>query len=133
MSVVSCSLSLLLASAGIVEVEVVVDDTVDLIEINHVSESTDRPGFTQVIFYDWDAQEGRFQVRTWRMHKQIQQNPYRDWSNGRYTLRFYDKGVLRAVHSQAVRHTWTNYDPELAARQDLPVHQRRGLTSHPKR
>ena len=133
MSAVTCTLGLLLASAGIVPVETVVDDSVDLIEINHVSQSDGRAEFTQVIFYDWIADEGRFQIRTWRMHKQVQQEPYRDWNTDRYTLRFYDKGILREVHSKSVRHTWTNYDPEVAERKVLPVHKRRGLTIHNQR
>lgn len=128
MTILSCSLGLVVAATGIVRVETVVDDSVDLIEINHVIQSDGRAEFTQIIFYDWVADEGRFQIRTWRMHKQVQRAPYFDGNADRYTLRFYDKGLLREVHSKSVRHTWTNYDPEVAERKVLPVHKRRGLS-----
>ena len=47
---------------------------------------------------------------------------------GKYTIRFYDDGVLRVITADSVIETKTQYDPEKLDRQYLPEKDRRGLT-----
>jgi hypothetical protein len=66
-------------------------------------------------------------VRAWRLVKNPAQLPQRDWKDGGYLAVWQDGEVLRHVHGQSMRETWTQYDPELIEREYLPKEQRREL------
>lgn len=107
--------------------EVVARDEVDLVELNHFYDENGRHVFDQLIFYDWSAEESRFQVRAWRLMKSPSQIPQRNWQRGEYEAVWHDGEVLRKIHAAASRETWTQHDPELIERAALPREQRREL------
>jgi hypothetical protein len=102
-------------------------DRVDLIEVNHFYDEQGRHVFDQIIFYDWSAQYGRYNVRAWRLLKHRAQIPQRDWNRGDFVALWQDGVVLRKVCAETVRESWTQYDPELVERAFLPKEQRREL------
>ena len=105
----------------------VAHDVVDLIEVNHFYDEHGRLVFDQVIFYDWAATEGRYNVRAWRLLKEKAQVPRRNFLTGEYETIWNDGDVLRRVRGQAFRETWTQHDPELREREYLPKEKRREL------
>lgn len=107
-----------------------VQDTVDLIEVNHYYDyDTALLIFDQVILYRWCPYEARYEVVAWRLLKQESQRPIRDWERGGYVATWHDGDILRQVRSVAYRETYTQYDPELAAREHLPKDRRVQLTA----
>ena len=118
---------ILLILLGILPVDAVTRESVDLIETNHFYDEHGRLVFDQVIFYDWSHGDARYQVRAWRLVKNPNQLPVRDWSNGGYTALWQDGEVLRKVHAPAVRESYLQYDPELIEREYLPKERRREL------
>lgn len=119
--------AILATALGLHSPEDVVEDRVDLIEVNHFFDERGRLVFDQVIFYEWTATHGRYQVRTWRLLKSPAQQPQRDWRRGDYVTVWHDGDLLRKVRTAAVRETWTQHDPELIDRELLPKECRRGL------
>jgi len=106
----------------------IVKDEVDLVEINHYHDARREHVFDQLIFYDWSSQKRRFQVRAWRLIKTDSQLPRRDHRQGNWLVRWHDDGILREVVAASRRETWTQYDPELIERDNLPQDQRLDLT-----
>ena len=102
-------------------------DEVDLIELNHFYDDRGRLVFDQVIFYDWCPGEGRFQVRDWRLLKSPAQIPRRNWGRGDFLTIWHDGDLLREVRSKGIHETWTQYDPELMERENLPKEKRQRL------
>jgi 1,4-dihydroxy-2-naphthoyl-CoA synthase len=109
--------------------EDVARERVDLIEVNHFFDEQGRLVFDQVIFYDWSGDHSRYMVRDWRLVKNASQLPQRDWQCGGYLAVWQDGEVMRRVGSEAMRETWTQYDPELVEREYLPKDERRKLRS----
>jgi hypothetical protein len=107
--------------------EDVARERVDLIEVNHFFDEQGRLVFDQVIFYDWSGDHSRYMVRDWRLVKSASQLPQRDWHSGGYLAVWQDGEVMRRVGSEAMRETWTQYDPELVEREYLPKDERRKL------
>jgi hypothetical protein len=68
-------------------------------------------------------------VRAWRLVKNSQQLPQRDWLAGGYSSAWMDGELLRHVRAQSVRETWLQYDPELVERDYLPKERRRELVT----
>ena len=111
--------------------DLLIYDSVDVIEINHCYGSDGEKRFTQTIFWEWKNfyPEGNYIVVDWRIVKdQPQPHPRKDYSKGGYTLIWNDQGTWRRVRSVSMRETWTQYDPELDNRQIFPTARRRGLT-----
>jgi hypothetical protein len=142
-------LSLLLLS--IIPHDDVLRDSADLVEINHFYDEHGRLVFDQVIWYDWAppytgpltddvqtrfvdetedirADDWRFQLRAWRLVKNPNIMPVRDWQRGGYSS-FWEDGNqgMRLVNAKSIRETWTQEDPELYERRFLPKEKRRGL------
>ena len=120
--------SLLLASIGLNPPDHFVHDQVDLIEINHVYDAKGQHIFDQTIFYEWSSQQERYQVMAWRLLKANAQVPLRNWERGDFQAVWNDGAVFRRVRSANVRHSWTQHDPELLERENLPRERRRELT-----
>lgn len=103
-------------------------DQVDLIEYNHFYDEQGRHVFDQLLFYDWSRRDARYQIRDWRLVKTTTQLPRKDAKRGLYTATWHDGQVMRQVRATAIRETWTQYDPELVERANLPKEQRRELS-----
>lgn len=127
MSTTTTSIAVLLGSVCLNPVEDVAIDRVDLIELNHFYDEHGKHVFDQIIFYDWSSQSGRYNVRAWRLLKKPAQIPKRDWRRRNFIAVWHDGIVLREVHAETVRESWTQYDPELVERTFLPKEQRREL------
>ena len=121
------TLAVVIATLGSQSVENVVNDQVDLIEVNHFYDDQGRLVFDQVIFYDWDPARGRYDVRAWRLLKKPTQMPQRDVRGRKFFATWHDGEVLRHVEAEAMRESWTQYDPELVEREFLPKDKRREL------
>lgn len=106
----------------------VVDDSVDVIEVNHVYDAKGKHIFDQTIFYGWCDTECRYQVIAWRLLKHSSQHPIRIHEKDEYEAIWKDGIILRKVRSKAMRETWTQEDPELREREILPREHRRELT-----
>ena len=118
---------LLLLAVSLLPGEDVVRESVDLVEVNHLFNDKGEHVFDQVVFYDLDLPNGKFQVRAWRLIKSADQLPYRDWRHGDYVTMWYDGEQLRRVRSPSLQETWTQYDPEQVEREFLPKEKRRNL------
>jgi len=104
-------------------------DQVDLVEVNHVSDTSGRPVLDQVIYYRWSHADARYQVVAWRLLRSPQQVPQHDWNQGMYVSRWFDADLLRKVIAGQRRETWTTYDPEMAERTIYPIEFRSDLTA----
>jgi hypothetical protein len=123
----STPIAVLMASFCLNPVEDVVRERVDLIEVNHFYDEHGKHVFDQLIFYDWSAQQARYNIRAWRMYKHPAQLPQRDWQHRCFVARWQDGLVLREVQAKTIRESWTQHDPELVERAYLPKEHRREL------
>jgi hypothetical protein len=55
------------------------------------------------------------------------QLPQRDFRDGGYSSVWHDGDLLRDVHAESMRESWTQYDPELIEREFLPKERRKEL------
>lgn len=96
----------------------VVIDTVDVCELNHVYADDGSHTFTQVVW--WRDNGERFEVVAWKIVKDgephIERGQALWWDNG-----------LRQVKAKHYRERWSQYDVELYDREILPADQRKGL------
>lgn len=123
------TLGLAFSSFAISPREDVATERVDLIEVNHFYDDQGRLVFDQLLFYDWSHNDGRYQLRAWRMVKNNSQLPQRNWQSGGYVATWQDGDVLRKISAASTRESWTQYDPELTEREFLPKEKRRELRS----
>jgi hypothetical protein len=103
-----------------------VRDRCDAVEVNHFYDDEGRPVFTQLILVDRNAQGG-WDVVAWRMVKSPDQWPQADHMRGGYVIVWQDGDYFREVRTPFMAESFTQFDPELAAREWLPDNQRRGL------
>lgn len=127
MGCLTAQAALIVAALASEPQEIIARDQVDLIEVNHYYNEYGKHEFDQLIFYDWSADESRFHVRAWRLIKHESQVPYHDVRSDTYVATWQDGELLRNVRADALRETWTQYDPELLERAALPKNQRREL------
>lgn len=102
----------------------------DVIEINHYYNEEGRLIYDQVIYYDWNPVESRYDIIDWRLLKTEGQIPLRDRRSGGFVSVWHDAkeyDVLRTVRSQTIRETWTNHDPEQRGCELRPAERQRGL------
>ncbi len=121
------AICLALAACGSTPTGLITEDRVDLVEVNHLYDEQGRRLFDQVIFYDWSADQRRFNVRAWRLVKSPSQLPLKHVSGGFVSI-WHDDRTLRRVVAKSKRESWTQYDPELIDRQFLPKDKRPNLT-----
>lgn len=112
---------------GLLPQSTVLDDTADIVELNHYYDHRGDLVFNQLIFWQWCADQSVHRVFAWRIVKSPQQFPLRDWQRDGYTTIWQDQRELRRVRSTATRRTWTQYDPEVLDRQHVPRVSRPGL------
>jgi len=123
--------AIVLAAVALNPIGEPIKDRCALVEVSHVYDSDAKHVLSQLIFYDFDGWEGRYQVRAWRLLKSINERPAPDRSRGGYVAIWNDGGAIREVWSQQFRESWKQYDPEIAARRELPMESRRELTRPP--
>ena len=114
-------LIVLVVVLSIIQVDDVARESLDLVEVNHFFDEQGREVFTQVIFWDWSESDCRYMVRAWRLVKNPNILPVRDWDRGGYRSLWQDGEQLRDIHALSFRETWTQYDPELVEREFLTV------------
>lgn len=102
-------------------------EQVDLIEVNHYYDENGAHLLDQILFYEWDGREARYQVRAWRLLKTPQQYPRPVAAGQGYETTWREGASTRVVRSPKFRETWTQYDPELLERRNLPREERREL------
>lgn len=117
--------ALILVAASSVPCEAALIEWADVIEVNAYYDHQGNRVFTQLIFWDWKPDCSEYRVFAWRMAKG--QRVIRDHDRDCFSITWIDQGTLREVRSRSVRYTWTQYDPELLDRANLPPDKRRGL------
>ena len=122
-----------IAAAAVPRLSDPVRDQCDVIWLQHFHGDDGRLVFDQMIFLKWNDDAATYDVIAWRLVKAPQQLPQRDWRTGGYIAQWYDGEVLRTVRAPSVRESHDQYDPELAAREQLPREMRRELTALPVR
>ncbi|MHB0959837.1 MAG: hypothetical protein ACYC6N_14190 [Pirellulaceae bacterium] len=100
-------------------------DKVDLIEINHCYDEKGSLVFDQLLFYDWCPLKSHYDLRDWRLLKSPLQVPRRSQETGGFVTLWREGTLLRKVHAETIRESWTQYDPEIFERRFLPKEQRR--------
>jgi hypothetical protein len=118
--------AIVIACLCIVPQSTVLRESVGAIERNFYYDEEGRLVFEQVIFCDIVA--GEEEVAAWRLIKDPCIIPKRDWQGG-WVATWMDADTVRQVRTGSVRESWTQYDPELVAREKLPNEKRRGLSA----
>lgn len=115
------TLFVLLAMCWAGQEPLVVHDHCDLLEHNRVYDDNGALVFEQILVRDWNRRTGRYDIRAWLIVKpeHLLEHKRVVWQDGT---------ALRKVTSDHWRDTWTQYDPELSDREQLPTTERRGLT-----
>lgn len=109
------------------------EDSVEVIEINHFVNESGQVQLDQIIFYDWSPSQSRYIVRAWRSLKTPSQLPMKQ-PNGTYVAIWHDSrdgNALRKVYAKSVIETWTTYDPETVNQEYLDRNLRRELAQKP--
>ncbi len=127
MNSITMTVFVYVATAGVQPEDDMLVDEVDLIEINHCYDENGQLVFDQLLFYDWSADKGHYDVRDWRLLKSPIQVPRRSHETGGYVALWRDGNTMRRVHAKTVRETWTQYDPEIIEQEYLPKDKRRSL------
>jgi hypothetical protein len=87
---------------------------VDVIELNHFYDcQTGQEVFKQWLF--WDLKDGEWELIDWRLCK---------GETLQGDLLLVDGKLVRG---ESFRETWTDFDPELAARETTPKEKRKGI------
>lgn len=109
-------------------------DHVDLIELNHYYDGDGKLVLTQWVFWSWEPSEADMVVVDWRLAKGPWEAHWHAESE-EWRLILWDNETLRSVRARgrgAFMESWTQFDPELTAREKRPHDQRRKLTCPPK-
>lgn len=116
----------------------VVEESVDLIEMNHFFDHRGLHVYDQVIFYERAADTGRYQVRAWCLvedREALHRRPIQNQQTQLYQVDWYDNDqkLMRRITSRMYRESWTQIDPERA---DKKLHDERSrilLVQNPKK
>lgn len=100
---------------GIAVFNSTIRESCDLTEYNRFLDKNGNEVFTQLIFWHWNEQEQRYQVRAWTMRENVKHIYHRD---GYTVVRYADKehSCERVMTSNHYRESETQHDPE---REDL--------------
>jgi hypothetical protein len=110
----------ILLTLSIIPHDIAIIDRVETIELNHFYDESGKHVFDQHIF------RANGEIIDWRLVKAKSEAVYAD--RGAYRLDWRDGWQIRSVRAAEYRETWTQYDPELAERGQLPKELRRELT-----
>lgn len=111
---------------GHVSHDPVIADRVDMIELNHVFDVRGEHVLDQVIFWDWEGDNG-WHIAAHHYDPESIERPQRSGDAWLYV--WHARSAFRMVEAPMFRETWSNYDPEIAERDRRPECERRGLCS----
>ena len=100
--------------------------TVDVIEVNHVYTPDGEHRIDQVIFWEWNQRDSRYDIVAWR-YLRLAGRPQLDHRRRVWICRWLVGSRLYEVQARSTRETWTDYDPEVTTRRQLEPHLRRGF------
>ena len=118
-------IALLLAS--IVPHSPTVEDRVTAIHSNYFYDGEGRLVFQQLLFERFDIDREETIIEAWRIVKCPTQMPEFNHALGLWEARWVDGDVLRRVLADSVSTSWTQFDPELEAREHYSKERRREL------
>ncbi len=116
----------------------VIEESIDMIELNHFYDSSGRHIYDQVIFYHLAPETGKYRVRAWCLvedRESLSRRPIRNPVTGRVRVEWYDgeHRVLRHLESSVYRESWTQVDPERMDKRYLDERLRLSLVQGPQR
>ncbi|MCU0710128.1 MAG: hypothetical protein MUF23_17760 [Pirellula sp.] len=116
----------------------VVEESIDLIELNHFYDPCGRHVYDQVIFYHLSPETGKYRVRAWCLvedRETLSRRPLKDPSTGIVRVEWYDGDhkVIRRLESHIFRESWTQVDPERMDKRHLDERHRLSLVQGPQR
>jgi len=116
----------------------VIEESIDLIELNHFYDPCGRHVYDQVIFYQLAPETGKYRVRAWCLiedRETLSRRPMKDPRTGRVRVEWYDSDqkILRRLESPMYRESWTQVDPERMDKRHLDERLRVSLVQGPQR
>jgi hypothetical protein len=102
-------------------------DEVGRLEVNSLYDGDGKLTLRQLVGWDWYESEATWHCVFWRMVRDGDLVPRRDWQRGGYVVRFTDEGVFREIRAASYAESWSQTDPEQEDLAALPREQRRGL------
>jgi hypothetical protein len=102
---------------------IVLEESVDVVEVNHMFDDDGKPVLDQLLFYRWNRD--RHELIDWRSVKSPECLPA--CRGGRWECVWVDGIQLRRIRVGSVRESWTQWDPELIDRDVLPTDRRQKL------
>jgi hypothetical protein len=94
---------------------------VDLIEVNHLYDTSGRWVFDQLLFWSFHA-DGKLHLREWRLLRNPSMMPQRGYK--KWVCEWTEHGVNRRVEAPAFQETKSTSDHELLDRESLPKQDR---------
>lgn len=102
---------------------VVLNESVDVVELSHFYDEDGRHVLDQLLFYRWNV--NRHEMIDWRLVKSPECLPVR---HGGHWECFWTDGIqLRRIRCASYRESWEQYDLELADREHNPPERRKKL------
>jgi hypothetical protein len=127
---------LFLVTMGNFDAASTIDESVDLIELNHFHDEKGLPVYDQIIFYQWSDSQGKFHVRAWCLiepKEVVSRRPILTSHDNRHHVRWFDNDqkIDRHLSSSLYKETWTQTDPERANKKILDERNRVALYRKP--
>lgn len=97
--------------------QVELNQSVDLIELNHYYDDSGRHAYDQIIFYEWSPDYRRYHVIAWCLvENDLDRMPTYDSHSELHRVSWQDRDLKlrRTVSSKLYRETWSQTDPERA-------------------
>lgn len=106
-----------------------IHDRCDLIELNHMHDRECKPTFSQVIFWHWDAETNRYDVRAWRIADVECELPRVSYTSKSVSVSWFDRefSMRRIIVANHYRESWSQIDPERDNLQLIPERERMSL------
>lgn len=113
-----------------------IEESVDMIELNHFYDPCGRHIYDQVIFYHLAPETSAYRVRAWCLvddRETLSRRPSRDVARGQVRVEWYDgeHKVVRHLTSRIYRESWTQVDPERMDKRVLDERLRVSLVQGP--
>lgn len=111
-----------------IPLRVTTHEHVDAIELNHFFDQCGHLVYDQIIFYEQNPANGRFQVRAWCLvddRETLNRRPVKN-DNGLYECFAVDSNerLTRRIVSRVFRESWTQVDPEREDKKRHPENMR---------
>jgi hypothetical protein len=115
-----------------------IEESIDMIELNHFYDPCGRHIYDQVIFYHLAPETGKYRVRAWCLvedRETLSRRPVKDAATGCVRVEWYDgeHKVVRHLVSRIYRESWTQVDPERMDKRYLDERLRLSLVQGPQR